>query len=315
MKSDASASIIWHGNQFMGMESDFIEHFLGGLYRSSINDTNFNTFAPNAIIVVQETFPVVGKREFWEPFVSYLKEFKAMEFSVSVFLTSDEKYLAPFDWVDDVDLYLRNCWHPALEEMREKVVALPFGFKSGFYLPSELRRLGSVSPSSCRGILGRKFVWNFIGNANCSTSREKLVEEIFKHGKPRELQGFLHLTHTFDDPFHGLGVQQYRRVLEDSAFTFCPEGVHVESYRLTEAIESGSVPIVTCNYYFDGLFGDAHVLPCVNDWSWEELQAVMESVKQRLAGDPCYLQSWWHSWKLSKKRFLQEKLARRGRVD
>ena len=40
------------------------------------------------------------------------KSAQAMEFSVSVFLTSDEKYLAPFDWVDDVDLYLRNCWHP-----------------------------------------------------------------------------------------------------------------------------------------------------------------------------------------------------------
>ena len=69
------------------------------------------------------------------------------------------------------------------------------------------------------------------------------------------LRGKMILTHAFDDPIHGysftcfpgtkstntdadgacrLVLSRYRELLASSTFTFCPEGVHVESYRVWE---------------------------------------------------------------------------------
>lgn len=35
------------------MEADYIEMLLDGAYRAAINDTNFTTYAPNALVVVR----------------------------------------------------------------------------------------------------------------------------------------------------------------------------------------------------------------------------------------------------------------------
>jgi len=35
------------------MEADYIEMLLDGAYRAAINDTNFSTYAPNALVVVR----------------------------------------------------------------------------------------------------------------------------------------------------------------------------------------------------------------------------------------------------------------------
>jgi hypothetical protein len=43
-------------------------------------------------------------------------------------------------------------------------------------------------------------------------------------------------------------------VLERSVFTLAPEGVHVDSYRAAEALEAGSVPVVSCDTYFEALW-------------------------------------------------------------
>jgi len=59
-----------------------------------------------------------------------------------------------------------------------------------------------------------------------------------------------------------------------------------------------SVPIVTCDSYFEGLLGEGHPLPCVHDWGWDELVALMEAVE----GNPdyaCLVARWYASYRLS----------------
>ena len=62
MQPAATATVIWMGRQYMGMEADYLELLLDGAHRAAINDTDLSTFAPNALIIAQESFPVEGKR-------------------------------------------------------------------------------------------------------------------------------------------------------------------------------------------------------------------------------------------------------------
>lgn len=279
MQPSATATVIWMGRQYMGMEADYLEVVLDGAYRAAINDTDLSTYAPNALIIAQETFPVEGKPSFWGPFSEYLARFstygaqppsvypprrpvftstqseealghggdgrRGVElreveggFRAAVMLTSDEKYLAPLEWLQHVHFLARNCWHPELHQYRQ-VVAIPFGIKSSFLLPSE-RAAGVHRSGECRSWAdeaARPLRWNFVGNANCSSARRAVIDDVAASGGAGALGGVMILTHTFDDPIHGLVVSEYRALLASSRFTLCPEGVHVESYRLWEALE------------------------------------------------------------------------------
>lgn len=201
------------------------------------------------------------------------------------------------DWLASTHFVARNCWHPSLQHLLN-VVSVPFGFKAGFLLPSEraagLRAIAAKAEGTrCTSETGmRALRWNFVGNANCSSARMRLIDDVDARGGAQALRGHMLLTHSFDDPFHGLVVGRYRQILASSSFTLCPEGVHVESYRLWEALEVSSIPIVTCDPYFDGLLGPSHLLPCVQDWSWTAVEAIMKQVEAN-AAYACAIKSWY----------------------
>lgn len=124
------------------------------------------------------------------------------------------------------------------------------------------------------------------------------IDDVAAHGGAHVLKGQLLLTHSFDDPIHGLVVGEYRALLASSHFTFCPEGVHVESYRLWEALEVGSIPITSCDSYFEGLLGHGHPLPCVHDWNWQMLHATMQEI-QRDPHYACKVTEWYAKYRHS----------------
>mmetsp|Transcript_57157 Transcript_57157/g.92491 ORF Transcript_57157/g.92491 Transcript_57157/m.92491 type:complete len:138 (-) Transcript_57157:66-479(-) len=125
-----------------------------------------------------------------------------------------------------------------------------------------------------------------------------MIDDVAAGGGAEALGGRMILTHSFDDPIHGLVVGRYRDLVASSKFTFCPEGVHVESYRLWEALEVSSIPITTCDSYFEGLLGHGHPLPCVHDWTWSALQATMELVEND-SDYACKVVSWYQEYRLS----------------
>ena len=51
---------------------------------------------------------------------------------------------------------------------------------------------------------------------------------------------------------HNLPTEAYRRVLLESVFTICPPGHSSETFRLFEAVEAGSIPIVDEAFGFSG---------------------------------------------------------------
>jgi len=69
-----------------------------------------------------------------------------------------------------------------------------------------------------------------------------------------------------------LAPREYRDVLLKSMFTLCPEGSNAESFRIYEAIESGSIPVLvhsaktTCNDPYKELLEDGAPMTILDSW-------------------------------------------------
>lgn len=126
---------------------------------------------------------------------------------------------------------------------------LPLGPRSEF---GKVAKTDVVQPSNTR-----KYVYNFLGSTT-SYSRKKLRTILFndlKTGQPEEkFPSFVHVTDkwhvkiTKDSGY--VDPAQYRKVLFNSQFTLCPIGHNPEAYRIYEACEAGSIPILSLDRYY-----------------------------------------------------------------
>jgi hypothetical protein len=116
---------------------------------------------------------------------------------------------------------------------------------------------GGGSRSAVEGGGARKYQWNFVGQTHDKPTRKTMLAAAGALRGP----GFVKLTGFWNDSA-GLDTAAFRDLLVDSHFTLCPRGfVHPESFRLSEALETGSIPIIEQDAYFAMLFGEDHPLP------------------------------------------------------
>eukprot|EP00924_Labyrinthula_sp_SR-Ha-C_P008725 snap_masked-scaffold_2-processed-gene-0.25-mRNA-1 protein AED:1.00 eAED:1.00 QI:0/0/0/0/1/1/2/0/549 len=92
----------------------------------------------------------------------------------------------------------------------------------------------------------RKYAVNFIGSPT-NQERKELLHIL--NSLPETVQKFVHLTPGWskqkaDDAKGYIRPKDYVKVLFDSIFTLCPIGHNAETFRIYEAIEAGSIPIV-----------------------------------------------------------------------
>ncbi|CAM9276596.1 unnamed protein product, partial [Choristocarpus tenellus] len=110
---------------------------------------------------------------------------------------------------------------------------------------------------------------------------------------------------------------KWARVVLDSAFTICPGGHNPETFRLFEALEAGSIPIV-CRKDFEmvseGVWAEDYKCPAGVAWkqiseapfarkasvgTWDDLPALLENLRGRSVEDLAHLQvesiAWYRS--------------------
>lgn len=211
---------------------------------------------------------------------------------------SDELYADDRAAYAYASLVLRNYWSAELQHDR-RVLTLPLGWKSGFVLG------GANLPAH-----QRKYSWCFVGSSR-KTQRERMLGALSQISG-----GFLHLISSFDGP-GSLPTLEYQDVLSQSVFCPAPAGhANLDSFRVWEALECGSIPIVERRPGFDYFrlaYGE-HPLPTLQDWS--EVPAIMRP----LLADPAAMESlrlscgaWWQSHKQELRRrvaaLIQERLA------
>eukprot|EP00516_Mucochytrium_quahogii_P000776 CAMPEP_0203761706 /NCGR_PEP_ID=MMETSP0098-20131031/14744_1 /ASSEMBLY_ACC=CAM_ASM_000208 /TAXON_ID=96639 /ORGANISM=" , Strain NY0313808BC1" /LENGTH=479 /DNA_ID=CAMNT_0050655819 /DNA_START=271 /DNA_END=1710 /DNA_ORIENTATION=- len=129
---------------------------------------------------------------------------------------------------------------------------------SPIYLPlgprEEFRR---ITEDRVRLVAERQYMFNFIGSLT-SPCRRKLVTEVKKFksrsGKSKALTGFVHIISKWSKKLtkqNGYILPaQYQEILLKSVFTLCPQGHNPEAYRIYEAIEAGSIPIVVLDEFY-----------------------------------------------------------------
>ena len=160
-----------------------------------------------------------------------------------------------------------------------------------------------IQPSS-----ERKLAFNAIFSQSTNIERQKLASTIEVEGPALKFPIFSSMAKEWrldanSNSTEQLNTDEYMRVVLDSVFTLSPAGHNPECFRMFEAVEAGSIPILT----HDDLYGSRHPTltrkyrivphPCANallHWygapivvldSWDDLYPTVE----RLLADPAGL--------------------------
>ena len=96
-------------------------------------------------------------------------------------------------------------------------------------------------------------------------------------------------------------TDEYQKVVLESVFTLCPKGQSVEQFRIYEAIESGSIPIIAREgtYAAERLPPEYLSSPMVFVETWEEVVAAMKTLEADLDGllrRQIDLLRWYHNY-------------------
>lgn len=155
--------------------------------------------------------------------------------------------------------YLFRQYLPFLADA-DKVFNIPLGYTD---------RVGELLHSGCNienPITGREYKWSFCGESNKSDRFQMLTS--LKDTKP---------SYVYRSDESGqtrmLSGKEYWEVMLQSIFVPCPFGnINVDTYRLFEALEAGSIPVMVTGYayqpydYYTLLLG-THPIPTFPSWT------------------------------------------------
>lgn len=195
----------------------------------------------------------------------------------------DEFARGPYEVYASFAYVIRQQYKPFLNS--PGVLSTPVGYTN------------DCTPPSFPKASERPYLWAFTGSEN--HSRRKFVA----HWKGVE-PSFVKLVDLRAGQKH-LSREQFLQLMRDSVFAPCPMGnVHVEVGRAYEALENGSIPLLTKRRafpeYWGAVLGKDHPLPSF--YNWTDARAYVE----KFAGDKAALDAlqakidtWWKAEKLS----------------
>jgi len=213
---------------------------------------------------------------------------------------SDETYEGGYQNYTNFRGVFRNYWSGIFNSRR--VFHVPLGYTANL----------SRNPDMVRAE-HRPYLWSFMGAAQAGSRLEML--RALRAVEPN----FTHITDGHN-PARPLSREEYSRVVGNSAFVPCPMGnVNLESFRIYESLEYGSIPLlekrVTLDY-FAQLLGE-HPIPTFSSW----VQAASFISRLRADGEGLQrLQSactqWWAFFKTQIQSRIREFIsATRGATD
>ena len=273
-----AVNLIWQYES--AAERDWIRFLLNDFAITEFADYSYQNIMEDSIVVTSSRRNVPR---------SYIEQAARTKRCI-LYHISDESFHGRYDDYLAFDFVFRNDWSSAFELKGVKV--LPLGYTAG-----------SEAHGPTPRATDRQYAWSFVGAPKAS--RPDALRAL-RAVEPR----FVHLT----DAAPALDRQSYLGVMRDSAFCPCPMGnVHLETFRLYEALEAGCIPIVerrpTMNYYERMLPGFRP--PTVRSWS-EACTLIM-----RLLRDPAALNDkqqeiadWWHieklRWRAEVRRIIMD---------
>ena len=277
-------------------EREWIEEIFGPYISEHVTDGKHELAMDNAILC--DAFVHCYDK-------AYYAKFRGLNAYLIQFL--DENYDGGYDRYENFRGVFRCHWSNVFNA--NYVRKMPLGYSNG------LARGRRITPAS-----QRTYVWSFAGHVDKS-SRPEMAQELarvephylFSNGP---VPGFVTPLPSSEYK-RTLPPDAYYDLLFDSMFSPCPMGnVNLECFRVYEALECGSIPIVEKRLtmdYFRTLLGD-HPIPTVR--SWREARHLigrflrdpdgLNALQEKCAG-------WWKDYKkeysASVGRFLAERSA------
>ena len=145
-----------------------------------------------------------------------------------------------------------------------------------------------------------KYKWAFIGTPHKSSRHDLLFQ--FSDIK----QSFFHKTEKFNK--NVISADKMSEVLSSTAFIPCPNGfVHPETYRVYEALECGSIPIVENTYqYYDRLLPKN---PFIKVYKWADAKSIIVEWKnEQIKEKQQECENWWKMYKDNIQQQIKEKI-------
>ena len=219
---------------------------------------------------------------------AYYAKFRGLNAYLIQFL--DENYDGGYGRYENFKGVFRCHWSNVFNA--NYVRKMPLGYSNG------LVRNKQIIPAA-----ERHYVWSFAGHVDKSSRPEmaKALSRVEPHYlfSNGDLPGFV-TSSTYENKIV-LPPSRYYSLLFDSTFSPCPMGnVNLECFRVYEALECGSIPIVEKRMtldYFRTLLGE-HPIPTVGSWKEAKhfIQRLLRSPSELNAlQNKCLL--WWKEYK------------------
>lgn len=264
-------------------ETDWVREILSesNVTFREVFDGDYKTVLDHSVIVT--SFPERAK------YKQYYQAFREKGYKFGIIHLSDEAYEHPIDFYAGAKFVLRNYWHRNFTQ--KNVFFFPLGYKEHFW-----REYPKDKPVP--SVRNRKYAWSFAGQIDKSTRKAMYLnmKKIPNH--------YVHTIEHFGAPSM-LAAEQYRDLLLNTMFVPCPRGnINLDSFRLSEALECGCIPIVekSPEDYFANFFGSYPFL-AVNDWKEAPAivkQLLRDPVRLEALQNRCY--NWWIDYKKALKK-------------
>jgi hypothetical protein len=271
-------TLIWHSNKESGWEVDWIEYLFENIPHTSIADYEQKLEIDNSFIIYNRTAPVD----------EYAKRLHAKGLKFGLIHVSDE-------WLEDsteayqyAKVVLRNYY----KDLGPTVINFPLGWMRTF--PHNL---------PLKTVRERAYTWSFSGHID-KTTRPAMAAAMST--VPNGRSYFKQCGENWG-PFegHALDPTQLAELYNNSIFVPCPQGnCSIDSLRVCEALQAGSIPIVEQSDYWDRLYGSNNPLLQVKDWrDAPETIAVLMEKYETLEQLRESIYTWWinHCDKLKHK--------------
>jgi hypothetical protein len=272
----AQLKLVWNRDSSLMWEADWIKYLFSGVSVDLIENYREHDYFENSVIIDSIC---------WAPYHNeYIAELDSRGYKYALIHLSDESIDADINSYENCKFVLRNYFRP---NSPQNTFHIPLGYNNGF-----------SSSYSDTPITNRKFNISFIAER---MDQNRL--DMFNCIKCID-RSYFHIA----NPSNRLSPKDMSVIYSNSIFIPCPKGaLNIDSFRVTEALEAGCIPLVETNDYWFNLYGP--YFPAIQLLTWNDApklisEALSNPDKLEIKRQQCYL--WWKNYKEYTKSLIEE---------
>jgi hypothetical protein len=258
-------TLVWNRKMEHTIEVDWIEDLFREIPHDVVENTeDHSLFYDNSVVI--DTVR-------WAPHHNeYINKLIEKGYKFGICDLADESYNSPTDTYKHAMFVIRQ-YHK--DNLPDHVLHIPCGYNKGF---------NSINDNPVAS--DRTHTWAFIGNRMDAT-RKKMKTTLSTVDNGYFYSG--------TDTGQMISPVEMSKIYRNTKFIPCPHGwFNLDSFRVTEALEAGAIPIVDASDYWQKLYGE--IPPFIQITDWNDSASVVNSLLSKpeeleQLRVKCY--NWW----------------------